>query len=261
MEKEVNSIGISVQGFIALRKEPFEWSEMVSQVLFGETVKIISEEARWLQVRCISDGYEGWLDRKCIHKIDSVPSCENISISTHIKVKNISKNTYILLPAGSIFPILENDSFTIADKKFRFEEHKGFGKPGSFSSEEIIEQIISIPYLWGGKCGFGFDCSGLSQYYCKAMGIAIPRDAREQAKLGITLSFTSEAKIGDLAFFDDEEGLIHHVGIVLDNSNILHASGTVRIDKLDQQGIYNEELGRYTHKLRIIKQLSRLRKD
>ena len=114
---------------------------------------------------------------------------------------------------------------------------------------------LNAPYLWGGKTPFGIDCSGFTQMVYKLNGFALPRDAYQQAEIGETLSFVEEAEPGDLAFFDDDEGNIIHVGMVLEQGTIIHASGKVRIDALDHQGIYNKELKNYSHKLRLIKKI------
>jgi len=69
------------------------------------------------------------------------------------------------------------------------------------------------------------------------------------------LSFIEETKPGDLAFFDDDEGRIVHVGIIWEKNKIIHASGKVRIDNVDQFGIYNVETKRYTHQMRVMKRI------
>jgi cell wall-associated NlpC family hydrolase len=89
----------------------------------------------------------------------------------------------------------------------------------------------------------------------KIAGQRLERDAYQQADQGTTLGFIDEAEMGDLAFFDNEEGKIIHVGILLGGGKIIHASGRVRIDRIDHQGIFNEETGKYTHQLRIIKRV------
>ena len=81
------------------------------------------------------------------------------------------------------------------------------------------------------------------------------RDAKDQATQGQVLSFIEESEPGDLAFFDNEDGAITHVGIIMNDYNIIHAHGKVRIDKLDHSGIYNVDSKIHTHKLRVIKKI------
>jgi cell wall-associated NlpC family hydrolase len=114
---------------------------------------------------------------------------------------------------------------------------------------------LNAPYLWGGKTPFGIDCSGFTQMVYKLNGYHLLRDASQQASQGIPLSFIEESEPGDLAFFDNEEGNIIHVGIMMENNYIIHASGKVRIDRLDHLGIYNADTNRHTHKLRVIKKI------
>ena len=98
---------------------------------------------------------------------------------------------------------------------------------------------LNSPYLWGGRTPLGIDCSGFTQIVYKINGVKLSRDANQQANQGQTLSFIEESEAGDLAFFDDPEGKIVHVGLLLEDNYIIHACGTVRIDRIDQSGIYN----------------------
>jgi cell wall-associated NlpC family hydrolase len=114
---------------------------------------------------------------------------------------------------------------------------------------------LNAPYLWGGKTPFGIDCSGFTQMVYKLNGYNIYRDASQQATQGEALSFIEESEPGDLAFFDNNEGSITHVGIIMKDNYIIHAHGCVRIDRLDHTGIFNNEMNTHTHKLRVIKRI------
>ena len=131
----------------------------------------------------------------------------------------------------------------INNEMYQFD---GLTTPGFVKKEKLVENALmylNAPYLWGGRSPVGIDCSGFTQIVYRLQGVDLPRDAYQQAKVGTTLSFVEESEPGDLAFFDNNEGKIIHVGIILEDNHIVHASGKVRIDRIDQQGIFNTELG------------------
>ena len=143
----------------------------------------------------------------------------------------------------------------INSNNYEFEGLKTSGIKPKSNIVDTAHMYRSAPYLWGGKTPFGIDCSGFTQMVYKLNGYKLLRDASQQATQGEVLSFIEESEPGDLAFFDNEEGKIIHVGIMLENNYIIHASGKVRIDRLDHLGIYNAELNRHTHRLRVIKKI------
>ena len=163
-----------------------------------------------------------------------------------------------IITLGSSLPQFRKNKLKLGEQDFSFE-----GNALNSSSiehtetaiEELATKYLNAPYLWGGRSIWGIDCSGFTQLVFKMLGIKIRRDAYQQADQGITLGFIEEAEPGDLAFFDNEDGKIIHVGILLGQGKIIHASGKVRIDRIDHQGIFNEETGKYSHKLRIIKRI------
>jgi cell wall-associated NlpC family hydrolase len=165
----------------------------------------------------------------------------------------VESDTSTTIAIGSTLPFYDNGKFVIGDKQF---SHNGLTTNGSKNKENIVHNammFLNAPYLWGGRSPLGIDCSGFTQIAYKLQGIEIPRDAYQQAEIGTTLSFVEESEPGDLAFFDNNEGKITHVGIILKDNFIIHASGKVRIDRIDQQGIFNAEEKKHTHKLRLIK--------
>ena len=152
-------------------------------------------------------------------------------------------------------PYYISNEFQINTKKYNFD---GTVFTGKLSKSEVIHKAftyLNTPFLWGGKTPFGIDCSGFTQMVYKLCGYKLFRDAKQQATQGEVLSFIEESEPGDLAFFDDEEGEITHVGIILNNYNIIHAHGKVRIDTLDHSGIFNADTQKHTHKLRMIKKI------
>jgi len=256
MENGEIILGICKQAFIPVRKDPHERAEMVTQILFGEYVRIEDEEGLWLFIRALRDEYEGWIDRNCIERAEKVADHPFIVARNNILIRNLTDQQPAHLPIGASVPKISDQKFTMSGTLYEIDDTESVVRPREIAPEDMIGDLVSIPYIWGGRCGFGFDCSGLTQFLGRLSGKEIPRDASEQSALGTTLSFTSEAKTGDFAFFDNIEGMINHVGMMIGNDRIIHASGIVRIDRIDQQGIYNEKLGTYTHKLRVIKRIA-----
>ncbi|WP_395065709.1 NlpC/P60 family protein [Flavobacterium sp.] len=243
---------------IPLRFEPNDRSEIVSQILFGEHFEILEKEKNWSKVKLNFDNYEGWIDSKQYQLISE----ENYKLlSKEAIILNADLVEYITAPNNVFIPITLGASLSFLNHgdinatNYDFEGLKASGIKPKIDLVKTSYQYLNAPYLWGGKTPFGIDCSGFTQMVYKLNGYKLLRDASQQASQGEVLSFIEESEPGDLAFFDNEEGKIIHVGIMLENNYIIHASGKVRIDRLDHLGIYNAELNRHTHRLRVIKKI------
>lgn len=255
--------GICLLPVVPVRKEASETSELVTQVLFGETLIIQDEAAKWFHIRLDNDNYEGWADRKMIQIISDSQFSEINQLHALIlspvvnKVYSETQKANIWLPAGSIIRGIDKKDekkFSLNGETFVFENMPlSVKKADRFQTIEIAGQFLNAPYLWGGKTIFGIDCSGFTQLVMKINGRNIPRDAKQQVEEGNSLSFITESQPGDLAFFDNENGEIVHTGIITGKDSIIHASGMIRVDRFDHQGIFNPEMNQYTHKLRLIK--------
>jgi hypothetical protein len=236
---------------------------MVNQLLFGDTYEVIDKFNGWKVIRGSLDSYEGFIDEKqcsCISgeeyaRLQAAPRIfpkELVARVTKTKPKS-----YFNILLGSSLPGYVNGAFKVGDLEFRYKGE--FTRPdGKVKGEELVytvKKYLGSPYLWGGRSPFGIDCSGLMQVVFNIHGIKLHRDASYQAQQGTTLNLVSEALPGDLAFFDNEKEQIVHVGMFIEDEKIIHASGQVRIDKIDHQGIFNEESGKYTHKLRLVKRV------
>ncbi|MBN2669480.1 MAG: C40 family peptidase [Bacteroidales bacterium] len=248
--------GFSKWSIVPVRAEAKEQSEMVTQLLFGDTFTVLAEKPKWIQIQNFQDNYTGWIDRLLFFEITETEfnflNQADIIFTTEVVSQILVNNIQLYLVSGSIIHKTYPLGFTL-DIDYKFTKTNI-----NASRESIValaNQYLGSPYLWGGKTPFGIDCSGFSQTIYKMIGHSIPRDASEQVTLGKSRNFIDEALPGDLAFFDNDEGRVIHVGIVLENKKIIHASGHVRIDTLDHQGIYNTELKIYTHKLRVIQNL------
>lgn len=243
---------------IPLRAEPSDRSEIVSQVLFGEHFEVLIVDKQWSRIKLQYDNYEGWVDTKQ-YQLISESSYKQLSkdaiilSSDLVEYVSTPNNILVPIPLGASLSFLNHSE--INTENFDFE---GMRVSGVKAKTDIINtafMYLNAPYLWGGKTPFGIDCSGFTQMVYKLNGYTLLRDASQQSTQGEALSFIEESETGDLAFFDNEEGNIIHVGIIMDNNYIIHASGKVRIDRLDHLGIYNAEQNKHTHRLRVIKKI------
>ncbi len=250
--------GICNLSIVPLRLEPTDTSEMVNQVVFGEHFEVLEKTKKWSKIRLAFDNYEGFIDNKQYENI-SEKDYQGLSLETKnyagelIDFITDNNNNLTTIPLGAKLPFLRGNNIQINNTSYLYE---GKVCNQQLAKSAIIETaflFLNVPYLWGGKSPFGIDCSGFTQTVYKLCGYNLLRDAKEQATQGEVLSFIEESEPGDLAFFDNEEGVITHVGIIMNDYNIIHAHGKVRIDKLDHSGIYNVDTNQHSHKLRVIK--------
>ena len=245
--------GICNLSIVPLRVEPNDPCELVSQVLYGEIFKVLEQRKSWSRIRLAYDKYEGWIDNKQYLEI------------TEDDYKSIKDQVHLL--SNDLVEYIEDENQQLSTiplgaslNSLNLLKHTFDGNTTSVKQpkENLIKtafKYLNAPYLWGGKTPFGIDCSGLTQMVYKLNGYNLLRDASQQATQGTALSFIEESEPGDLAFFDNSEGQIIHVGIIMEDNYIIHAHGKVRIDRLDHSGIYNIDKKIHTHKLRVIKKI------
>ncbi|MDR0419247.1 MAG: C40 family peptidase [Prevotellaceae bacterium] len=256
--------GIATSSVIPMRVEPSEHSEMVSQLLWGETFKV-KESANndWIKVHSLADNYGGWISRKMV---DILPEKEwmeyanaphSLCTALRYAINQITKERALIPHGAVLYNYNENNrTFSLGSNTYQLQENIPVISPNKLSCIlSTAHDMLNAPYLWGGRTTLGVDCSGLTQLCFRMAGVSLPRDAHQQAELGEQIKSTSEAKGGDLAFFINDSGKITHVGIVLENGQIVHSSGKVRIDELKSEGIYNKDLDSYSHKLSSIKRI------
>jgi cell wall-associated NlpC family hydrolase len=224
---------------------------------------VIENGEDWIKVRTAYDNYECYISARQHQKIseNTVKDLEKqepiyasglVNIATD-KIKQLSFPVTI----AARLPFYKDGKMSFESFEFAYEGEIVKGKEKK-PAKDIIScamMLLNAPYLWGGKSPFGIDCSGFTQLVYKLNGYALPRDAAQQVEKGNPLNFVEEAEAGDLAFFDNEEGRIVHVGIIIDHDHIIHASGQVRIDKFDHYGIHNTDIKKYSHTLRVIKRV------
>ena len=256
--------GITTPAYIPLRGEASHTGEMTSQLLFGEIFDVIEKgPSSWSRVRNPYDGYEGWicLESSCILEENAMfildqctPRVLNRRMAT---LKKESGGEMLVIPAGCILQSDPEDPARVFTGEWYRMDRAVEDLSGSVADRlaYLSGQFLNSPYLWGGRSTFGTDCSGLVQTLFRILGIPLKRDTGEQHKEGKTVNLLAESAAGDLVFFDDENGQIVHAGVLLDPGHVLHASGLVRIDPIDHQGIYKGSTGSYSHKLRLIKRI------
>lgn len=252
--------GIGLLGQIPIRESITHTSEMVSQLLFGETFAIEDKYQHWLKIRTLFDNYVGWVDSKQVMLLaDEKPPESNIFTASHDAIVERSTD-YARFRVGVGCPLAEysEGKFKMGNITFRYEgkiHQVGLTLTGPARIIELAKQYINTPYLWGGRSSFGIDCSGFVQMIFRLNGISLPRDAAQQAEKGTAVNFISEANPADLFFFDNENGEITHAGIYLGNNRIIHSSGFVHESNVDGEGILRSDGKGYTHHLRIIKRM------
>lgn len=233
-----------------MRAEPAHRSEMSNQLLFGETMQVLEHKDEWLRVKTNYDEYEGWITHHLIQNYDPSMVADPWRFVASGLVNPVTAgNQLINAPMGSFLSGYSEETRTLWDETYKYH---GTVKDTKQAVEidylwKISHAWLNAPYLWGGKTFMGVDCSGFVQTLFKVMGIKIPRDAWQQALAGEEIKDVENTKTGDLAFFHNEKGRVTHVALILQPNQVIHASGKVRVDILNESGIINSDNGKKTH--------------
>jgi hypothetical protein len=241
-----------------VRAEPDHKSEMISQLLFGECciITFVVKDG-WIKIVSKLDAYSGWCSLAHFQEIDDTQYYTEERMLTADWVNEVDYNGHMMwLPLGCSLTAMQNGNMFWRKNTVHYTGNiwdPATAKHNAKTVKQLAFKFLNTTYLWGGKSIFGIDCSGFTQSVYKFLNIQLFRDAQQQATQGELVSFLQEAQCGDLAFFDNEEGSIVHVGLLLNQREIIHASGKVKIDKIDNEGIVEPDTGNRTQRLRIIK--------
>jgi len=254
--------GICPISIAPLRSTPSNRSEMLSQLLFGEVVEILELKGRqWVKVRCCNDNFVAWM---AVNQLKALTPAESERYQTHFAYSlelfqpAMAGDHFLPITLGAHLPNFDGMRFELCETTYTFSGQAVFPDNIEATPEFVVKlarRYLHAPYLWGGRSPMGIDAPGLTQMVFRMAGFDIPREAHRQLALGETVDFVEQALPGDLAFFENKFNRVNHTGIVLPDGQIIHASGRVRIDNFDHFGVFNEELGRYTHHLRVIKRM------
>src|SRR5690606_13163275 len=256
------SKGICRLSIVPVRAQPADQSEQVTQLLFGDHYAVIStaENKKWHKIRIYYDHYEGWIDAKQHYSIteDYFEQINNsdYKITLDYTSSILFKKQVINILIGSVLPISTSEIFKIEEQLAFNGDAKSLNQKRNYEFLRTVAfRFINSPYLWGGKTPFGIDCSGFTQQVFKIAGYKLQRDARLQALQGEPVEALEEAIPGDLLFFKNNNGRVNHVGILLEENEVIHASGRVRVDQIDSKGIVDTSTNLYTHTLSSIRRI------
>ena len=254
-----------------VRQEPSEGSEQLTQLLFGEVCEVLDRLPRWTKIRSTLDGQEGWVDFKMLTDVkgeNGKVKGEGVVAIPMAVATDMETGEEVMLTLGTRLPNYAHGTFEVLNKKYLIDPACVNNATQLLNSDlsraelpnnvcAVAQTLLNAPYLWGGKNAMGMDCSGFTQVVYAAMGVNLLRNAREQITQGAIVQSLTEAQPGDLAFFDHADRdpkatNISHVGLLLDNERIIHCSGCVHIDTIDEMGIHLPD-GELTHHLVQIK--------
>jgi hypothetical protein len=259
---ETIDYGVCRLAVVPIRKEPNHISEQTTQLLFGDHYEVvdITKDRKWSRIRIFTDQSEGWMDAKQHHAItqeyfDQI-NLVDFKITTEVTSWILYKKNPLSIVMGSIVPISASELFKI-EEQFAFNgESKSSGLRRDFEFlKSVALRYLHAPYQWGGKSPFGIDAAGFVQMVFKISGYTLFRTSLQQSQQGKSVKTLSDAKPGDLVFFQGKDGKVNHTGIMLDEDKVIHAYGRVRIDHVMDEGILNSESKVYTHPLHSIRRI------
>jgi cell wall-associated NlpC family hydrolase len=240
-----------------LRSEPSRASERVSQALLGEAARLLEVQGDWSFIRLERDGYPGWIHTAALYPCSQAEvaawqaTCQAKVIAGLMQAwpcdpttradlrlagklpfgvglpveKWVGEYDQVRLPDGRTWWVANSDLLPLERRPYPDAQGIDF-------TLKLMQRFVGVPYLWGGRTPYGFDCSGFSQAFWDFMGVNIPRDADLQYQAGLPVEGAPQP--GDLFFFGEANedhssqrfDSISHVAISIGDDEIIHSNGT-----------------------------------
>lgn len=256
----MNAYAVCSLNAIAVRSQPSQRSEMISQLLFGELAEVMEIKGQaWSRIRCEWDNTVGWAASNQLMPITPAEYesyQQSFALSLELFQAVTASDHFLPVSMGARFPGFDGIRFCLGERDYTFSGQVIFPGPEVQTRDMVVKlarRFLHTPFLWGGRSPLGVDGAGLVQAVFRLCGIRLPRHAEQQVFEGDVVDFIEQAHPGDIAFFENNFGRVFHTGILLNDNQIIHAFGKVRIDMLDHYGIYDLERRKYSHRLRVIK--------
>jgi len=224
---------------------PTEQADVVSQAIIGSNVTTLDLRDDWARVRT-DDGYAGWMCRGALRDLENlVPYAAS---DPAVRIDSLFANVYrepnvrarkpiLTIPFDSQLVVEVREAAGEADwtPVLLPDQSEGWirSDDGDRSLDpltiaqtvELAKRFVGLPYLWGGRSSFGFDCSGFTQMLVRRRGIIMPRDAILQAEWAGAIEVSRSDLIpGDLVFFGPSLETINHTALYIGDGAIIHST-------------------------------------
>jgi gamma-D-glutamyl-L-lysine dipeptidyl-peptidase len=241
---------------------PSDQSDVVSQAIYGSNVMLVTARGEWSKIQT-SDHYRGWVPSRHLRIVQS--GTGYATSGNTVQVESLFANLYresditrhkpvLTIPFESRLEVIEEGKGSSKDEGW-LKVHLPDKTTAWIQSSDVVsdpkpltilesialaKRFLGLPYLWGGRSSFGYDCSGFTQMLLRARGINMPRDADQQAAwTGLVAVDRKDLQAGDLLFFGSAPDQITHTGMYIGDGQFIHDTTNnhpvVQISRLDDE--------------------------